>query len=88
MPSLNQIVFSRAEFTCYAPEASSVFLVGRFDEHKLQLRPMGRNEEGEWSAVLELPRGRYLYRFFVLYRGSLDVPEDGPAVVVRWNKWN
>ena len=88
MPSMDQTVLSRADFSCYAPEASSVFLVGRFDQHKLGLRPMSRNERGEWSVMLELPPGRYLYKFLVMYRGILNLPEDPPAVVGRCNGWN
>ena len=88
MPSLNQAVLSRVEFSCYAPDASSVVLAGRFDQHKLSFRPMARNESGEWSAVLALPPGRYLYKFLIVYRGVLDMPEDCPAVVASWDRWN
>lgn len=88
MPALDQTVLSRAEFSCYAPDASSVFLVGGFEQRKTHLHAMTRNEGGEWSAVLELPPGRYLYKFLVVYRGVLDLPEGCPTVVAKWSQWN
>ena len=88
MPSLDQPVLSRVEFSCHAPDASSVVLAGRFDRQKLSLRPMTRTARGDWSAVLALRPGRYLYKFLVVYRGLVNMREDSPAVVAKCDRWN
>jgi 1,4-alpha-glucan branching enzyme len=88
MPSLGQVVLSRVDFTCRAPEATSVFLVGRFDQSKLSLHSMRRSDDDDWSASLALPPGRYPYKFVVVYRGVLTTPEDRLAVVPASTQWN
>lgn len=68
----------RAEFTCDAPNASSVFLVGTFDGRKMRPAPMSRGADGEWTAVLQLPPGQYEYKFIAVYHRQIHVREDGP----------
>ena len=77
-----------AEFSCYAPEANSVFLIGRFDQPRTAAHPMRRQPSGAWSAILELPPGRYFYKFLIVYRGALDVPENRSVARPRTNEWN
>ena len=53
-------------FTCHAPSAVSVSLVGSFNQwepgsHRLH----GPDEDGVWTIVLPLPSGRHEYRFVV-----------------------
>lgn len=88
MPATDQILLSRAEFSCFAPDASSVFLVGKFDRCKTDLRPMTRNDGGDWSASLELPPGRYLYKFLIVYSGVLNMSEGRATVIARRDQWN
>lgn len=53
-------------FSLYAPQASSVVLVGDFNgwggTSEVSLKPVGK---GIWSAVVPLPSGRYQYAFLV-----------------------
>lgn len=73
----------RAEFTCEAPDASSVFLVGTFNDWNMRSTPMDRGADGEWTAVLQLPPGEYEYKFVVVYHGQITVRDDGPYGAVR-----
>ena len=51
------------EFVIYAPQARQVFLMGTFtDRDKL---PMMKIESGLWVAGIEVPPGKYEYRFMV-----------------------
>ena len=54
-----------ARVSCVAPGAKEVFLVGTFNEWKPGLRPMRRRSDGKWLAELNLPPGRYEFKFVV-----------------------
>ncbi len=70
-------------FHCRAPHAHQVSLVLRSaKEGPLSTHPMHKALDGCWHIQLELPRGRYLYRFVVDGHPMLDpssrgsVPDD------------
>lgn len=52
-------------FHLVAPEASSVRLVGDFDDWRSAGIPLVRAPGGAWSATVRLPPGRYNYAFVV-----------------------
>jgi len=78
---------SRAEFSCEAPGASSVFLVGRFGGNRTESHLMRKMPDGEWVTVLELPPGRFPYKFVVIYRSTIDVRDNQSALAARWQQW-
>ena len=78
MVELEKDGLCRAEFTCEAPNATSVFLVGTFNAGDMHSTPMKRSKEGEWTAVLRLPPGSYEYKFIVVFHGRMNVRDDGP----------
>ena len=53
------------EFSFLAPQATAVYLAGDFnlwDPESLRLK---KDKKGNWKVKLDLPLGRYEYRFFV-----------------------
>lgn len=72
----HQVKRGRAEFSCVAPDANSVFLVGTFNNWDVRATPMRQGEDGQWAAVLELPPGQYAYKYVVVYEGSLTVWDE------------
>ena len=52
-------------FTCDAPEAKSVELVGDFTHWQNNAIPLKKQKNGTWKAGVELPVGIYQYRFLV-----------------------
>jgi 1,4-alpha-glucan branching enzyme len=52
-------------FCCQAPGARAVYLEGTFNGWKPQATPMRQNGHGEWQVALDLPPGRYEYKFVV-----------------------
>jgi 1,4-alpha-glucan branching enzyme len=52
------------EFKLIASEAKSVAIAGNFNGWNAKKTPMKKNGD-VWQAKLELPRGRYEYRFVV-----------------------
>lgn len=53
------------QFACRAPAAKAVLLAGSFNGWKPDATPMTKNGQGDWSATLDLPPGRYEYKFVV-----------------------
>lgn len=53
------------KFLCYAPEASSVFVAGTFNDWDPKQFPLERKEEGHWEASLDMKAGSYEYKFVV-----------------------
>lgn len=49
----------------HAPTAKTVFVSGSFDDYWQKRYPLRRDARGRWSAVLDLPPGRYEYQFNV-----------------------
>jgi len=56
---------SSTEFTCHAPNAATVFLAGTFNSWDPNATPMQPSGGFEWSTRLNLPPGRYEYKFVV-----------------------
>jgi len=65
------------EFSYYAPEAQSVFLAGSFNDWNPDAQLMNRDDEGIWRTSLELPPGRYEFKFIV--DGEWCCQPDGDA---------
>lgn len=55
----------RIKFYLDSPGATSVSLVGGFNNWDSKIHPMKMNKDGIWEKVVILPPGRYEYRFFV-----------------------
>jgi 1,4-alpha-glucan branching enzyme len=73
----------QTSFHCRAPQAHQVSLVVRpTKEGAASTHAMHKAIDGCWHIQLELPRGRYLYRFIVDGHATLDpasrgkVPDD------------
>lgn len=52
-------------FTCHATGAQSVSLTGTFNDWDPADTPMRHISDTEWTVELELPPGRYEYKFVV-----------------------
>ncbi len=52
-------------FEHYAPQARKVQLAGSFNDWNPLKTPLQEEEKGKWKALLELPPGRYEYRYWV-----------------------
>jgi len=52
-------------FTYYDPAANQVFLAGEFNNWSTTATPMKRDPDGVWWVILDLPPGRYEYKFVV-----------------------
>ena len=55
----------KVRFSLSAPEAGRVFLAGDLNNWDVSSLPMEKNGDGIWEARVELPPGRYEYRFWV-----------------------
>ncbi len=56
---------STIRITCSAADAREVTLTGSFNDWDQAALPMTRSADGQWSADLKLPPGRYEYKFVV-----------------------
>ena len=57
---------SKLEFTYHDDTAESVALAGDFNEWITTATPCGKNDDGVWSAKIDLlPPGRYRYKLVV-----------------------
>ncbi|GMU21711.1 MAG: hypothetical protein AMXMBFR13_18010 [Phycisphaerae bacterium] len=52
-------------FVCYAPAAKAVFLAGTFNAWNPNAVPLTKSPIGDWSVAVELPPGRYEFKFVV-----------------------
>lgn len=52
-------------FSCDAPLASEVCLVGAFNDWDSRATPMRQNTRGVWTTTVELAPGSYEYKFVV-----------------------
>ncbi len=64
-------------FLCHAPQASSVNLVGDFNDWNLQANPMQRMADGGWHTMVELRHGHHRYAFLVDGQLLLDPRAQG-----------
>lgn len=53
------------EFSCQAPHAGVVYLAGTFNGWDPTATPLTRRADGTWAVTLDLPPGRYEYKFVV-----------------------
>jgi 1,4-alpha-glucan branching enzyme len=53
------------EFTCYAPKATKVSLVGKFNDWNPKSLPMKKNNDGYWRVSIKLSPGRHEYKYFI-----------------------
>ena len=56
---------AQTSFLCHAPEATTVFLAGTFNDWDPLAIPMERDGEGNWHAAIPLRPGRYEFKFIV-----------------------
>lgn len=56
---------STVGITCFAPNAREITLVGSFNDWDPGALRMTKSADGQWSADLQLPPGRYEYKFVV-----------------------
>lgn len=66
-------------FVCWAPEATSVYLSGDFNEWNTQDHPMLRQPDGAWLIQVPLHHGHHQYRFIVDGKPELDPRASGVA---------
>lgn len=59
-------------FSCSAPHAGSVHLAGTFNDWDPNATPLTRRADGTWAVSLDLPPGRYEYKFVVDGRWCCD----------------
>jgi len=48
-----------------APEAKEVFVAGTFNDWNPTSHPLKRTGDGHWALTLDLPPGRYEYKFVI-----------------------
>ena len=64
-------------FTCNAPQAHSVSLVGDFNHWNPAAHPMKRMPDGVWLLMVELKHGHHRYAFLVDGSLTLDPRAQG-----------
>ncbi|MFQ5493756.1 MAG: glycogen-binding domain-containing protein [Phycisphaerae bacterium] len=60
-----ETTLASTRIVCSAPHAHEIVLTGTFNDWDPAALPMTRNADGQWSADLQLPPGRYEYKFVV-----------------------
>ena len=73
-------------FSCDAPHAGIVYLAGTFNGWDTAATALTRRADGTWATTLDLPPGRYEYKFVVDGRwccdpGCEEPHEGGPKCV-------
>jgi 1,4-alpha-glucan branching enzyme len=78
MPPRHEAFTKPTVFRLNAPKAHAVELVIRSaKEGSPSTRPLHKGIDGTWQVTVELPRGRYLYRFLVDHVPTLDPASRG-----------
>ncbi|MBT8207728.1 MAG: glycoside hydrolase family 13 [Acidimicrobiia bacterium] len=52
-------------FAISAPDAHHVFVAGSFNDWSQLSHPLEKTGAGEWEVVIDLPAGRYEYKFII-----------------------
>jgi 1,4-alpha-glucan branching enzyme len=65
MNDTRQGEFTEVIISCRAPKAKSVYVAGTFNDWDASRTPLTRSKSGDWSVTLEIPPGRYEYKFLV-----------------------
>jgi len=66
-------------FTCLAPQARSVWVVGDFNQWTEGVHPMTRRPDGAWFAAISMHHGHHRYVFVVDGERQLDPRAQGIA---------
>ena len=53
------------EFTLYAPDANKVCIAGQFNDWNTKSMPMKKSKDGKWRVKMNIPKGKYEYKYFV-----------------------
>ncbi len=61
-----------------APEAREVFVAGTFNGWDPWSRAMKRGKGGDWALALDVPPGRYEYKFVIDGRWCCEPGGDSP----------
>jgi serine/threonine protein kinase len=64
-PTKPAVRMYNVEFTINAPNAHIVSLAGEFNKWSPTASPMRKRPSGEWATTMQLPAGRYEYKFIV-----------------------
>lgn len=62
----------------HAPQAREVAVAGTFNDWSMEANRLKRTGDGHWVATLDLPPGRYEYKFIVDGEWSCDTGCDKP----------
>lgn len=60
---LPKFKFTEIDLSLRAPEAKKVYVAGDFNDWKTDDKSMMKQEDGTWKLKVQLPAGRYRYRF-------------------------
>lgn len=94
-PSSKSETLKTVKFTCDAPEAKAVLLIGSFDDWERHPTPMKRDKKGQWSVSKRLASGWYEYKFIIDGRcccepgcsdGDIDCPKCIPNAFGTMNR--
>ncbi|MBI1978362.1 MAG: isoamylase early set domain-containing protein [Candidatus Omnitrophica bacterium] len=77
----------KIDFEFFAPQATSVFLAGTFNDWDVQSCALRKARDGKWRTTLSLVPGRYEYRFLVdnVWECDQNAPECAPNPFGSWN---
>ncbi len=77
----------KVTFEHYAPQAEKVELAGSFNGWDPAQNPLTHDGNGRWKAVVELPEGRYEYRYKVdgVWQNDQRPVECIPNPFGAWN---
>lgn len=53
------------KFSCFAPDARSVFVAGTFNDWNPGTLPLDRKKDGHWRTTVPLPPGHQEFKFIV-----------------------
>ena len=78
---------SKVVFEYYAPLARKVYVAGTFNAWNLESCPLKKDKSGKWRAELNLPPGRYEYRYQVdgVWENDQRPVECVPNAFGSWN---
>ena len=62
---LNHRMANNSVFSCDSDTAQVMFLAGSFNDWNQEATPMAREGSRHWAVTLQLPPGRYEYKFVV-----------------------
>jgi 1,4-alpha-glucan branching enzyme len=72
-------IIKPVNFTCLAPSAQSVTLVGDFNDWDPAAHPMRQRPDGAWYLQMPLSHGHHHYQFLVDGQPALDPRAQGVA---------